>query len=88
MMADKEVPGFLVPFHRSLMQVMLTAGLPRSLAFMLWTTAGALGLGMRQWWVIPIALVVHLGAAMLTKKEPHFFDIFIRAIKAPNSLVP
>lgn len=84
----KDVPGFFIPFRRSLMQVMLMAGLPRTLAFMIWTTAGALGLGMRQWWVVPVAVIIHIGVAMLTKKEPYFFEIFIRAIKAPDKLQP
>jgi type IV secretion system protein VirB3 len=88
MTADNEIPGFRVPFHRSLMQVVLMAGLPRSVALMLWTTAGALGLGMRQLWVVPFALVLHFGIALLTRNDPYFFEIFTRALKAPGTLQP
>lgn len=88
MTSNKDVPGFVIPFHRSLMEVVLTAGLPKTVAFLLWTTTAALAFGMRQWWILPPAILLHLGLAYVAKGEPYFFDIFLRAIKAPKSLQP
>ncbi|SPD72442.1 Type IV secretory pathway VirB3 family protein [uncultured Desulfobacterium sp.] len=85
---EQEIPGFHVPYHRSLMQVVLIAGLPRSAAYMLWTIAAALGMGMRQWWVLPVAIVIHALVAIFIKNDPYFFEILNRALKAPKSLEP
>jgi type IV secretion system protein TrbD len=80
--------GFEVPVHRSLVEPMLMAGLPRTLALVLWTTMAAFAFGLRQLWVLPIGLGLHLLCAAVTRADPYFFDILIPALKAPKRLDP
>jgi len=80
--------GYEVPVHRSLTEVILLGGLPRTVAFLLWTMAGAIAFGLHQLWIVPIALVLHVGLAMAAKKDPFFFEVFIQALKAPKQLLP
>ncbi|ACF47339.1 type IV secretory pathway VirB3 family protein (plasmid) [Prosthecochloris aestuarii DSM 271] len=79
---------YSVPVHRSLAEVILIGGLPRTVAILLWTTAGAAGFGMQQLWVLPVAIVLHVVLAMTAKRDPHFFDVFVRALKSPKRLDP
>ncbi|MGD0679509.1 MAG: VirB3 family type IV secretion system protein [Polyangiaceae bacterium] len=80
--------GFEVPLHRSLTEPMLLAGLPRTVALVLWTSVGAFAFGLHQIWVLPIGIVLHLGAAAVTKADPHFFDIVLVAVKTQKRLDP
>ena len=72
--------GLEVPLHGSLTQPILTAGLPRNLGVLLWTVTAALALGLHQFWVLPIALVLHLVFAAMARRDPFFFDVIIRAV--------
>lgn len=80
--------GFDAPVHRSLTEVILLGGLPRTVGLLLWTTAAAVGFGLQQIWVLPFAIVAHIGLVFVTKKDPFFFDVFVQAIKAPKQLNP
>jgi type IV secretory pathway TrbD component len=80
--------GFEVPLHRSIVEPMLLAGLPRTVALVLWTTVGAFAFGLHQIWVLPIGIALHLAAAAATKADPHFFDIVLVAVKTQKRLDP
>ncbi|HXX68317.1 MAG TPA: VirB3 family type IV secretion system protein [Polyangiaceae bacterium] len=80
--------GLEAPLHRCLVEPMLLAGLPRSVALVLWTLVGALALGLRQIWVLPLGVGLHLAAAALTNADPHFFEIVALALKAQRRLDP
>jgi type IV secretion system protein VirB3 len=80
--------GFEVPLHRSLVEPMLLAGLPRTVALVLWTSVGAFAFGLHQLWVLPIGVALHLGAAAATKADPYFFDIVLVAIRTQTRLDP
>ena len=80
--------GFEVPVHRSLTQPMMVAGLPRNLGILLWTTTAAFALGLHQLWVVPISVAVHAGLASAAKRDPYFFDVFLRAVRADRRLEP
>jgi type IV secretion system protein TrbD len=80
--------GFEVTLHRSLIEPMLLAGLPRTVALVLWTAVGALVLGLHQVWVLPVGLVLHAAAATVTKADPHFFDVLVLAVKTQRRLDP
>ena len=80
--------GFEVPLHRSLVEPMLLAGLPRTVALVLWTGVGAIAFGLHQLWVLPLGIVLHLAAAAVTKADPYFFDIVLLAVKAQRRLGP
>ncbi len=77
---ESDKSGLEVPLHRSLTQPILLAGLPRSLALLLWTTTGAFTLGLHQLWVLPIAGGLHGIFAAMAKRDPHFFDVITRAV--------
>lgn len=88
MRKDRSFNGFEIPFHQSITEVILMGGLPRTVALILWTGAAALAFGMRQLWIIPLAILLHIILAACTRKDPHFFEIFIRALKSPKRLDP
>ncbi|ANT65596.1 MULTISPECIES: VirB3 family type IV secretion system protein [Prosthecochloris] len=82
------IEGYEVPLHKALTEVILLAGVPRTLAFLLWTTASAIGFGLHQIWVVPVAAVAHIIFSLLAKRDPFFFEVFIRALKTPKQLDP
>jgi type IV secretory pathway TrbD component len=80
--------GMEVPVHRSLVAPMLLMGLPRTVALVLWTTVAAFSLGLRQLWVLPIGMLLHVLAAAAIKADPYFFDILVPALKHARRLEP
>ena len=82
------IDGLEVPLHRSLVDPMLMMGLPRTVALVLWTSISAVGFGLRQLWVIPIGIVVHVVCAAAAKSDPYFFDVFLHAIRLQRRLDP
>ncbi len=80
--------GFEVPLHRSLVEPMLLAGLPRTVALVLWTAVGAFAFGLHQIWVLPLGIGLHVGAAAATKADPYVFAIVLTALKTPKRLDP
>jgi len=80
--------GFEVPIHRSLTAPLLVAGLPRTFAILLWTPGMVVILGLYQLWFLPIQIALHLLFVHLTKREPQFFEVFQRALRAQNRLEP
>jgi len=88
MMSANYPEGFEVPLHRSIVDPIMIAGLPRILCYLLWTTASALVLGMRIVWVLPIAILLHMIFAKFAKDDPHFYAVFIRVLKSPHRLEP
>ncbi len=80
--------GYEVPVHRSLVDPITIAGLPRSAAFVLWTGTAALVLGGHQLWILPVGLVLHIAGVAAAKQDPYFFDVFLRAIKTRHRLLP
>ena len=88
-MSDDASPeGLEVPLHRSLVEPMLLAGLPRTVAFILWTTASAFAFGLRQLWVLPVAIALHIALAAAAKSDPYFFDVFVRALRTQRRMYP
>jgi type IV secretory pathway TrbD component len=80
--------GFEVPLHRSLVEPMLLAGLPRTVALVLWTTVGAFAFGLHQIWTLPVGIVVHVAAAAATRADPYVLEILPAALKAKRRLDP
>jgi type IV secretion system protein VirB3 len=78
--------GFEVPLHRSLTQPIMLAGLPRNFCLLLWTTVAAFVLGLHQVWILPIGLAMHALFAAVARRDPFFFDVFLRAIHAQRRL--
>jgi type IV secretion system protein VirB3 len=80
--------GLEVPLHRSLVEPMLLAGLPRTMALVLWTSVGAFAFGLHQIWVLPVGIGVHLAAAAATRADPYAIEIVASAIKTQKRLDP
>jgi type IV secretion system protein VirB3 len=77
-----------VPLHRSLTEPMLLAGLPRTVALVLWTATAAFVLGLHQAWLLPVGIAAHVAAAAVTRADPYFFDIVLSALRAQKQLEP
>ena len=75
------VAGYQIPIHHSLTQPILLAGVPRRFAVLNGTIAAAIVLGLHSLWGIPICLILHMVAVVLTKRDPYFFEIMRRHIK-------
>ena len=80
--------GLEVPLHRSLVEPMLLAGLPRTVALVLWTSVGAFSFGLHQIWTLPVGIALHLAAAAATRADPHVLEIVGPALKAQKRLDP
>jgi type IV secretion system protein VirB3 len=79
--------GLEIPLHRSLTQPILFVGLPRNLGLLLWTSTSAFALGLHQLWVLPLAVGLHLVFSSMTRRDPSFFDVLVRAV-GQRRLVP
>jgi type IV secretion system protein TrbD len=75
------LPGYEIPIHRSLTEQILLGGVPRRVAIINGTFVAAMGLGMHSFYAVPIGLILHLLMLAATKRDPKFFDCFIRHIK-------
>jgi len=74
--------GYEMPLHRSLTELMLMGGAPRSVAIVNGTLAAALGLGLRLWLIgVVVGIVGHALAVWAAKADPQFMDVFSRHIK-------
>ena len=80
--------GLEVPLHRALVEPMRLAGLPRTVALVLWTSVGAFAFGLHQVWVLPLGIGVHLAAAASTRADPYVLDIVALALGAQKRLHP
>ncbi len=79
------VPGYYAPVHRALIDPILLAGAPRSLAIVNGTLAGAVGLGLRLWFAgLVIWAIGHMLAVWAAKRDPQFVDVARRHMRFPN----
>jgi type IV secretion system protein VirB3 len=82
-----DTPGFIVPVHRALIEPILLAGAPRSLAIVNGTLAAALGLGLRLWLVgLGVWAVGHMLAVWAARRDPQFVDVVRRHLRLPARL--
>ena len=75
------VPGFLVKIHNSLTTPILSAGVPRQFMILNGTLIAAITFGMQSLYGIPICIILHFGMALMTKKDPDFFQVVLRHMK-------
>ena len=80
-MSQSTPEGFKVPVHKSLVEPILVAGLPRTAAFIYWTMVAALIIGMHQLWILPLSLVGHYALTRLTKFDYHWLEVIRSSIK-------
>jgi type IV secretion system protein TrbD len=80
--------GFEVPLHRSLTEPILLAGLPRTVAFLIWTIIAAVVLGGHQFWVLIPGLFLHWACVHATKYDPQLLEVFRAAQRDPRRMEP
>jgi type IV secretion system protein TrbD len=87
MQAQDDIPGFMVPVHRSLTEPILLGGAPRAFAIANGTLAAAVGLGLRLWLVgIVIWAIGHGLAVWAARRDPLFVDVVRRHLRIPAHL--
>jgi type IV secretion system protein VirB3 len=87
MEAHDQVPGFLVPVHRALVEPILLAGAPRTVAIANGTIAAAIGLGLRLWIAgIVIWAIGHGLAVWAARRDAQFADVTRRHVRYPTFL--
>lgn len=80
-------PGFSAPVHRALIEPMLLAGAPRTIAIVVGTLAAALGLGLRLWAAgLAVWVIGHGLAVWAARKDAQIFDIARRHVRLPARL--
>lgn len=76
--------GYFVPFHKSALDPILTGGIDRNLCFGIWSIAMAIGFMMQLYWLLMVALILHLFLKRLTKEDPDFFKVFRSSLHSRN----
>ena len=77
MLKDEKLPdGYVVDFHKSALDPIVTGGIDRNLCFGIWSIGIAIGFMMQMYWFLLVALAVHLFLRGLTKIDPDFYSIF------------
>lgn len=72
------IEGFQIPIHNSLTQPILIGGAPREFAILNATLGTALLFGLHSILGVPLVIITHTVAVMLTKKDPMFLETFKR----------
>jgi len=70
--------GFKIKLHSALVTPIMLAGAPRRIAILNFTVCAAFVLGLRAIYVLPISIIIHVIAVLLAKRDPYFFDVFLR----------
>ena len=71
----QEIPvGFRLPLYRSLTEVVLMAGAPKGLIVLNGSLMAFFIISMHFFYIIPINILIHLGAIFLTKQDDRFFE--------------
>jgi len=85
--ADDPPVGYLAPVHRALIEPILLAGAPRTLALLNGTLAAALGLGLRLWILGALLWIAGHGLAVwAARKDPDFVEVARRHLRIPAFL--
>lgn len=78
-MTEKQVKIF-----HSLTSPILLGGVPRQFAILNGTLCAAMVIALQSLYILPICLILHLVAVVLTKKDPEFFSVVLRQMKQKN----
>jgi len=83
------VPGYFAPVHRALSEPILLGGAPRALAILNGTLAGAIGLGLRLWFVgLALWAFGHAIGVWAARRDPQFIDAARRHLRYPGWMRP
>lgn len=73
--------GYQIPIHNALTTPLLLAGVPRKFAILNGTFCAAFVLGLHTWFALPVFIITHMVAVLLTKRDPFFFSILVRHLR-------
>lgn len=59
----------------------MIGGVPRRLALLNGTAAGAVVLGLHSLWCLPLFLIVHFVSVALAKRDPYFLEVIVRHLR-------
>ena len=80
-----DIAGYFAPVHRALIDPILLAGAPRTIAIANGTLAAAIGLGLRLWLVgLAFSLVGHLLAVWAAKRDAQIAEVVRRHLRYPS----
>jgi type IV secretory pathway TrbD component len=87
MQRPEEIEGYEIPLHVSLTQPVLMGGAPRTFAILNGTVALVVGMGLHLWWLgFPAGALLHAAAVLMSKRDPHWFDIFRKQLRQATHL--
>lgn len=72
--------GVELPLYRALTEQLLVAGAPRSMIVLNFCIATVFIMALHFLWIIPLNIIIHCGAAYVSKSDDQFFDAFRRYI--------
>ena len=82
-----QIEGFEIPLHIALTQPVLMGGAPRTFAILNGTLALVVGMGLHLWWLgFPFGAALHTAAMLMSKRDPHWFDVFRHHLRQPTHL--
>ena len=81
MWAGASVDHKQIKIFHALTTPILLAGVPRQFAILNGTLCAALVIALQSLYILPVSLLLHGVAVMLTKKDPHFFSVSLRQMK-------
>lgn len=76
-----QTPGYQVKLHQALIMPILLGGAPRRFAILNGTIGAAFVLGMHLLYLLPLFIILHIVAVLMTKRDPYFFEIMLRHIR-------
>ncbi len=87
MQRPEEIEGYEIPLHVSLTQPVLMGGVPRTFSILNGTMALVVGMGLHLWWLgFPAGALLHAAAVLMSKRDPHWFDIFRKQLRQATHL--
>ena len=85
---EQQPEGFESEIHQSLIEPILTAGLPQRAAIVFLIVILFFVLGLRSPLILPLVLMMYVPLKLLTREDHQFLDIFIQFVKTPKRLFP
>jgi type IV secretory pathway VirB3-like protein len=77
----------VAPVYRAILFPTTIFGIPEKLFMLIAIISMAIIMGLRQYWFIPVPIVIFLIIKPMTKNDPFFFDIFLSSMRIPEVLL-
>ena len=77
-------PGFRIRLYTALTMPIMLLGAPRLFTILNGTLCAAFVLALQAFYVLPVCLILQVIAAVCAKKDPYFFEVFLRHLRKKN----